>query len=106
MSVVAAEVGRLAHFGNAVGQSLAALASENGDEMFAVFLERMGHLAQHPRPGKAAGTIPIGLRGARACDRALDLVSCGVGGGAELFTRRGSVDIVVVRAAQAFAADE
>ena len=59
--VVAAEIDRLAHFGDAIVQRLAALAREDGDQPVRLALHRVGHGFENVRALRPAERIPVRL---------------------------------------------
>ena len=69
--VVAAKIGRLAHLGERIVESLAALALQQGDQRAASRLDEIGRAFDHPRPRLERQSWTIPGRRARRRDRSM-----------------------------------
>jgi sulfite reductase beta subunit-like hemoprotein len=58
VGIVAAEISRLAHFAEGVGQGLARLAARQGHQRRAVAFEEIGQALQHRRPVLGPARVP------------------------------------------------
>ena len=76
-SVVAAEIGRFAHFRHGIGKGLACLQRQQRDQRVHRRLQRIAHRAQHCGPRRTAAAIPARLRGAGAGDGRVDMLRPG-----------------------------
>ncbi len=77
--IVAAEVGRLAHFAHRVGQGLAGFAHRQRDQAVAMLLQRVGHGAQDAGAVGAAARVPGRLRLGGGGEGGVDLGLAGFG---------------------------
>ncbi len=90
--VVAAEIGRFAHFADRVGAVLARFAREQHDELLACPFDQLGRALEHRGARIAAGGVPRRLRVRSVRKRRIDLFLTGIDDRADRATMVGRID--------------